>query len=118
MSKRLDLLEHTVSQQGQFPVGSFLNPANNCRHILHQHPLATSGKAIPCSSYMNLKFLYTGYYWLQRSPSNLVKVYCDMERVCGCGEGSGEGGGWMRVADINMTRPNENCPAGFRKVTA
>ena len=23
----------------------------------------------------------------------------------------------MRVADINMTRPNENCPAGFRKVT-
>ena len=24
----------------------------------------------------------------------------------------------MRVANINMTRPNENCPAGFRKVTA
>ena len=24
----------------------------------------------------------------------------------------------MRVADINMTRPNENCPAGFRKVTS
>ena len=23
----------------------------------------------------------------------------------------------MRVADINMTRPNENCPAGFTKVT-
>ena len=51
------------------------------------------------------------------SPINLVKVYCDMERVCGCDGGSGEGGGWMRVADINMTRPNENCPAGFRKVT-
>ena len=24
----------------------------------------------------------------------------------------------MRVADIDMTRPNENCPAGFRKVTS
>ena len=24
----------------------------------------------------------------------------------------------MRVADIDMTRPNENCPAGFRKVIA
>ena len=23
----------------------------------------------------------------------------------------------MRVADINMTRPNEECLAGFRKVT-
>ena len=31
--------------------------------------------------------------------------------------GGGRGGGWMRVADINMTRPNENCPAGFRKIT-
>ena len=44
-----------------------------------------------------------------------MNVFCDMERVCGCDEG---GGGWTRVADINMTRPNENCPAGFRKVTA
>ena len=24
----------------------------------------------------------------------------------------------MRVADIDMTRLNENCPAGFRKVTS
>ena len=24
----------------------------------------------------------------------------------------------MRVADVNMTRPNENCPAGFIKVTS
>ena len=47
-----------------------------------------------------------------------MKVFCDMERVCGCDEGSGDGGGWMRVADINMTRPNENCPAEFKKVTA
>ena len=24
----------------------------------------------------------------------------------------------MRVADIDMTQPNQDCPAGFRKVTA
>ena len=47
-----------------------------------------------------------------------MKVFCDMKRVCGCDEGRGEGGGWMKVANIDMTRPNENCPAGFRKVTA
>ena len=47
-----------------------------------------------------------------------MKVFCDIERVCGCDEGIEEGGGWMRVADINMTRPNENCRAGFRKVKA
>ena len=50
-------------------------------------------------------------------PGYAVKVHCDMERVCGCDEGSGESVGWMRVADINMTRDKENCPAGFRKVT-
>ena len=61
--------------------------------------------------------MYAGYYWLESSPGYAVKVFCDMERVCGCDEGRGEGGGWMRVANINMTRPNENCPAGFRKVT-
>ena len=60
----------------------------------------------------------TGYFWLQSSsPGYAVKVFCDIERVCGCDEGREEGGGWMRVENIDMTRPNENCPAGFRKVT-
>ena len=44
-----------------------------------------------------------------------MKVYCDMERVCGC---AGESGVWMRVADIDMTRPKESCPSGFRKITS
>ena len=47
-----------------------------------------------------------------------MKVYCDMERVCGCDERRGEGGGWMRVADIDMTRHKENCPSGFRRITS
>ena len=37
---------------------------------------------------------------MQGSPGYPVKVYCDMERVCGCDGG----GGWTRVADIDMTR--------------
>ena len=41
-----------------------------------------------------------------------------MERVCGCDEGSGGSVGWMRVADIDMTRDKENCPAGFSDVTS
>ena len=55
---------------------------------------------------------------MQNGPGYAVKVYCDMERVCGCDEGSGGSVGWMRVADIDMTRDKENCPAGFREVTA
>ena len=41
--------------------------------------------------------MYIGNYWLQSSPGYAVKVFCDMERVCGCDEGRGEGEGWMRV---------------------
>ena len=41
-----------------------------------------------------------------------------MERVCGCAVGRGESGVWMRVADIDMTRPKESCPSGFRKITS
>ena len=32
-----------------------------------------------------------------------MKVFWVMERMYGCDEGKGEEGGWMRVADINMT---------------
>ena len=59
-----------------------------------------------------------GDYWLQNGTGYAVKVYCDMERTCGCDEGSGGSVGWMRVADINMTQNKENCPAGFREVTS
>ena len=63
-------------------------------------------------------YVITGSYWLQNGPGYAVQVYCDMERVCGCDEGRRGRGGWMRVADIDMTRHKENCPTGFREVTS
>ena len=39
-------------------------------------------------------------------------------RVCRCDDKKEGEGKWMRVADIDMTRPNEQCPAGFRRITA
>ena len=35
--------------------------------------------------------IITGNYWLQNA-GYAVKVYCDMERVCGCAVGRGEWG--------------------------
>ena len=52
MVKRLDSLEDTMAQQnttGECPMettGSFLNPADNCSHILHNHPQSTSGMTV------------------------------------------------------------------------
>ena len=49
IGKRLDSLEDIMAQQnttGECPMettGSFLNPADNCSHILHHNPQATSG---------------------------------------------------------------------------
>ena len=61
-----------------------------------------------------LTHYYTDYYWVKSQLGHVVEVFCDMERVCGCSGGRG----WMRVANIDITRPNEDCPEGFRKVTS
>ena len=39
--------------------------------------------------------------------------YCNMDLV-----GCGSEGGWMRVANLDMTQPNQECPPGFRNFTA
>ena len=57
----------------------------------------------------------SGDYWIQTNGTiNPVQVYCDMNRTsCSCNMR----GGWMRVANLDMTDPNQKCPAGFRPVT-
>ena len=57
----------------------------------------------------------SGDYWIQTNgTSNPVQVYCDMNRTsCSCNTT----GGWMRVANLDMTDPDQNCPAGFRLVS-
>ncbi len=56
----------------------------------------------------------SGEYWIATDSTNSpVQVYCDMNRTsCNCNTA----GGWMRVANLDMTDPNQNCPDGFRLV--
>ena len=51
----------------------------------------------------------TGYYWVRASNGSAVCVYCDMTRSCG-----GVTGGWMRVAELDMTNSSHQCPSGLR----
>ena len=51
----------------------------------------------------------SGYYWVSGSA---VPVYCDMTRSCG-----NVTGGWMRVADLDMTDSSQQCPSGLRHRT-
>ena len=68
------------------------------------HP-ATSCAALPPSS-------PSGYYWVRASNGFAVLGYCDMIRSCG-----GVTGGWMRVAELDMTNSSHQCPSGLRQRT-
>ena len=71
------------------------------------HPpfATTSCAALPPSS-------PSGYYWVRASNGSAVRVYCDMTRSCG-----GVTGGWVRVAELDMTNSSHQCPSGLRQRT-
>ena len=72
------------------------NPATSCRALHDRNPGAPSD-----------------YYWIGKSGSPAVKVYCDMTRTCG-----NLTGGWMRVANIDMTNTSQQCPTGLNLITS
>ena len=52
----------------------------------------------------------SGYYWL-KGETDLVGVYCEMKPKFN------EKGGWMRVANVNLTEPDSECPDGLELFT-
>ena len=78
------------------------HPATSCKEILELAPDSPSG-----------------LYWIRGTDNraghchchSAKHMYCDMERSC-----NGLGGGWMRVASINMTDPSSTCPSGLRTI--
>ena len=50
----------------------------------------------------------SGVYALADKGSNIKHVYCHMGELCG------SGGGWTRLAYLDMTDSKEICPSGFR----
>ena len=72
-------------------ITSELNPALSCQQLAQDHPHADSD-----------------YYWVSNGAMQPVKVYCDMDQHC-----CNSTGGWVRVANIDMTDTNQQCPPGF-----
>ena len=67
------------------------NPAHSCLEIVSDNASAQSG-----------------LYWVENSDGSAVQVFCDMGRHC-----CNSTGGWVRVANLNMTDPDQDCPAEF-----
>ena len=70
------------------------DPATSCKDLYH---------TLNASS---------GYYWIGEIGS-AVRVYCNMSLTCG-----NLTGGWMRVANIDMTNTSQNCPSGLDLITS
>ena len=73
--------------------GGIANPAPSCRNIPQGSP--------------------SGYYWIQTNAIRPTRQYCDMSRTC-----CNSIGGWMRVANLDMTDPSQQCPSGFRSMSS
>ena len=86
---------------------------NNTAHLLQaitagslQSPAVRSCKNIPQGS-------PSGSYWIQNNLGVASQQYCDMTRTC-----CGSTGGWMRVANLDMTDQHQSCPSGFKLITS
>ena len=55
----------------------------------------------------------SGYYHISTNDTGVIRVYCDSSaRYCSCSTS----GGWMRVANLDMTDPIQQCPDGFKLI--
>ena len=77
-------------------LGSPENPAASCKDISQDMP--------------------SGEYWIQTNSTNsTIQVYCDTShRNESC---SSNTGGWMRVVNLNMNDPTQQCPDGLTLTT-
>ena len=66
-------------------------PANSCAELAEQEPDILSGN-----------------YWILNFTQSPVQVFCEMGDVFP--SGLNVTGGWVRVANLNMTDPNQQCP--------
>uniref|UniRef100_A0A1X7U8S7 Fibrinogen C-terminal domain-containing protein n=1 Tax=Amphimedon queenslandica TaxID=400682 RepID=A0A1X7U8S7_AMPQE len=110
---RLNAIEPQLASL-QSQVSSLSSDLNKLSRLLAKHvnvslddlssPLLSSCDAI-LSKWPNSP---SGYYNLADVNGHSRHVYCHMETLCG------KGGGWRRIASLNMTDPNEKCPTQFR----
>ena len=92
-SDRDTCLSYCMSLSGLGTVES--NPGESCNEI---YELNDASRGV------------STYYWIQTS-TGVHQVYCDTELEC-----DGHKRGWMRIADLDMSR-GDDCPTGWTKIT-
>ena len=85
------LVEDLIMLHNDSSSSSFSPIPTSCQEIKNKQPNSPSG-----------------VYLLKTATNGTQYVYCNMEELCG------SGGGWTRLAYLDMTDATENCPPGFR----
>jgi small-conductance mechanosensitive channel len=118
----IDQLNRSLNSQQASLIA--LNSSIRMNHFQHSDSLNElrclhlgQTQALPVSSCVALNDLPrsfpSGYYWVRVSNGSAVRVYCDMTRSCG-----GVTGGWMRVAELDMTNSSHQCPNHLEETTS
>ena len=71
------------------------NPVTSCAELAKREPDISSGN-----------------YWILNSTQSPVQVFCEIGEVFP--SGLNVTGGWVRVANLNMTDPNQQCPGNLQ----
>ena len=93
LNTSIDMLHQQLSQE-LYQGKTADHPATSCKDLYDTH------------------YASSGYYWIGEIGSP-VRVYCNMSLTCG-----DLTGGWMRVANIDMTNTSQNCPSGLDLITS
>ena len=84
------LVEDLIMLNNDSSSSSFSPIPTSCQEIKNKQPNSPSG------------------VYLLTTNNGTKYIYCNMEELCG------SGGGWTRLAYLDMTDSTVNCPSGFR----
>ena len=117
LSDRIQNLEQQLNNSGNEIRMQVSVLQDHIQHVDYRHN--RTNNIVECSQLNSCKGLPpcspSGYYPITVPPSNVVvQVYCDTA-LQNCN--SNTIGGWMRVANLDMTDPLQQCPVGFKQIT-
>ena len=111
-SIRMVMLDQEMSNNTIWELLARVNSIQDTnQRIIDQIGRSQATPAPSCATLIALSPSFSSdYYWIRASNGFAVRVYCDMTRSCG-----GVTGGWMRVAELNMTKSGQQCPSGLQR---
>ena len=116
LERQILQLQNSVNDHNEFQSNISRSLSSEINNIIQ----SLSGQysnlpAVSCSQILLLNSSSpSGHYWIRSSNGSAVRVYCDLNRQCGCDGPSG----WTRVAFLNMSDPNQVCPGNWTTIAS